>query len=99
MSVKKRSWEIMAAEKRASTHSKIPREWLLDKATLEKASAERNLTGPFIESCLTDAEKALTKLSATSLLSEIQHRTYSALEVTKAFCKRTAIAQQIVKIF
>ncbi|KAL9036398.1 MAG: hypothetical protein Q9214_006151 [Letrouitia sp. 1 TL-2023] len=95
MFVKKSSWEILAAEKRASTHSKIPREWLLDKATLEKASTERNLTGPFIESCLTDAEKALTKLSATSLLPQIRNGTYSALQVAQAFCKRTAIAQQI----
>ncbi|KAL9610017.1 MAG: hypothetical protein Q9167_005259 [Letrouitia subvulpina] len=95
MFVEKASWENSAAEKRASTHSKIPREWLLDKAALEKALAERNLTGPFIESWLTDEEKVLTKLSATSLLPQIRNGTYSALQVTQAFCKRTAIAQQM----
>ena len=90
------SWEAVAAAKRESTHSKIPREWLLDEAMLEKASKERNLTGDFIEQYLNDDEKVLTELPASSLLAKIREGTYSALQVAQAFCKRTAIAQQIV---
>ena len=89
-------WETKAADKRASTHAKIPKDWLLDKATLRKASAERDITGPFIEDCLSSDEKALTKLPASALLLKIGDGTYSAVEVTRAFCKRTAIAQQLV---
>ena len=96
MPVEKYSWEAAAAAKRASTRSKIPRDWLLDKSALEEASKERNITGPFIEKHLTSEEKALTQLSAPSLLSKIQDGTYNALQVTQAYCKRSAIAQQFV---
>ncbi|KAG8531472.1 uncharacterized protein KY384_003101 [Bacidia gigantensis] len=95
MRLGKSSWEATAAAKRANTHAKIPRDWLLEKSALEKASRERNLTGQFIEGHLSTDEILITNRPATSLVALIQAGKYSALEVTRAFCKRTAISQQI----
>ena len=95
----KASWEIKAEEKRASTHAKIPNEWLLDKATLDEAAKHRNLTGPFIEEYLTHAEISITNEPSLVLIKRIRDGELSALSVAKAYCHRTAIAEQIVRMF
>ena len=92
----KQPWEARAAAKRASIAAKIPSDWRLSERDLKKAEDRRNLTGSFIEQYLTDHERMITGLSAVSLLSKIRDKDLTALEVTSAFCKRTAIAQQMV---
>ena len=96
MLTKRAPWELKAAEKRAHLHAQIPKKWLLDQTELDKASKQRNITGPFIEQYLRESEIAITNLPATVLVSKLSTGELSAFQVTEAFCRRTAIAQQIV---
>ena len=96
MLTKRAPWQLKAAEKRARLHAQIPKEWLLDQSELDKASEQRDITGPFIEQYLTESEIAITNLAATILVSHLSNGKLSALQVAEAYCRRTAIAQQIV---
>ena len=80
----------------ADTKSKIPREWLLKQADLDKASDQRNLTGSFIESFLDDRELEIIRNDSVRLVEKIKCQQYTSFEVTQAYCKTAAIAQQIV---
>jgi amidase len=99
MLIKGKSWELMAAAKRSSTLAKIPKEWLLDPADLEKASRQRDLAGPFIEQYLSAEEIAIVRQDSVSIVTSIHKGEYSAVQVARAFCKVAAIAHQIVSSF
>lgn len=95
----KRSWETRAAEKRASTLAKIPREWRLSQTDLARASEQRDVTGPFIEEFLEPQEISIIRMDSVNLVDAIKTGKLSAVEVTKSFCKTAAIAHQIVSGF
>ena len=90
------TWHEKAEAKRAKTKSKIPEEWTLNKDDLAAAKKQRQLSGPFIESFLDSRELEITSNDSVPLLAKIRSGHYTALQVTKAFCKRAAIAHQIV---
>ena len=90
------TWQARAKAKAAEIYSKIPKEWRLDIADLEKASKERNLTGPFIESFLSDRELDIIRFSSLQLVEKLKFRGLTAVEVVRAYCKAAAIAHQIV---
>ena len=92
------SWRDKAAAKRASTYHKIPEHWRLDPSEIERASQQRNLTGSFIEKYLSTEEILITRKDTITILEALRTRTYSSLQVVEAFCKRAAIAHQIVSI-
>jgi amidase len=89
------SWQTIAASKRAHNAALIPTEWLLPSPP---SSELRNVIDvPRTCGILTDKEVEITeKYSVSGLVAEIAKGTYSAVEVTTAFCKRAAIAQQLV---
>ncbi|KAL9085591.1 MAG: hypothetical protein Q9159_004630 [Coniocarpon cinnabarinum] len=89
------SWKAKAAAKRASTYGKIPQQWRLDQAEIDKASRQRNITGPFIEQYLTTEEILITREHAVGITDAISNRQYTSVQVVGAFCKRAAIAHQI----
>jgi amidase len=91
-----RTWQDKAAGKRAEILSKIPQEWLIDDHVKREANDRRNLTGKFIEDLLSPSEREITALDSPEIVSSIREHRYSAEEVAKAFCKRAAIAQQLV---
>ena len=80
----------------AEMESKIPREWVLKQADLDKAAEQRNLTGPFIEQFLTEDEKGIVRNDSPCLIEKLKCQHYSAVEVAEAYCKTAAISQQIV---
>ena len=90
------SWKERAAAKRASTEAKIPREWLLSQEDLKEAFERRDLTGVFVEKFLNPEEISITRLGSVDILARVRNGEYSSVEVTRAFCRRTAVAQQIV---
>ena len=98
MIVQSPTWEQKAATKRADTQAKIPEEWILSTEELEKASKQRNLTGPFIEQYLSPEEIIITKNGATILCERLRKGNYRSVDVVRAFCKRAAVAQQIVGV-
>lgn len=89
------SWQTIAASKRARNAALIPTEWLLPSPP---SSEVRNVIDvPRTCGILTEKEVEITeKYSASGLVGEMAKGTYSAVEVTTAFCKRAAIAQQLV---
>jgi amidase len=96
MRVGEQPWQARAAEKRESTLAKIPSEWRLSSADLERASNQRDLTGSFIEQFLEHDEIAIINMDSIPIVEAIKSRKRSAFEVTMAFCKTAAIAHQIV---
>jgi amidase len=75
---------------------KIPQQWRLPDTTL--ATKPRNIT-PIFRTCgiLSARELEITEVEdCTALLSKIHSKDWSAVEAVTAFCKRAAIAQQLV---
>jgi len=64
MDAARQSWEAMAADKRARTLAKIPSRWRLGPADLERASKQRDLTGPLIEGFLDANEIAIINIDS-----------------------------------
>ena len=90
------SWKDRAAAKVAETLSKIPRDWRISEEDRDRAKRQKNLTGPFIESFLSEKETAIIRLDSLTLVENLASRSLTSLEVASAYCKTAAIAHQIV---
>ncbi|GAA5822234.1 hypothetical protein JCM3770_005859 [Rhodotorula araucariae] len=91
----KDNWRDEAAAKRARQAELIPASWRLSDEALAAAGDDvRDV--PRTCGILTERELEITELDE---VDELAHRiakgTYTAVEVTTAFCKRAAIAQQL----
>lgn len=94
----KSSWQEKAAAKRATAAAKIPVEWRLpaEFLTQDETGNANVLDIPAKCGILTPSETKITEIQdATTLRDRIASQELSALEVTTAFCKRAAIAQQL----
>lgn len=90
------SWEEVASRRRKEIYDAIPSEFLVPKQHLNSIHLVnlRETSG-----ILTARELSITSHSATHLLKLIHDETYTSVEVTKAFCKASAIAHQAVSCF
>ncbi|KAL3484516.1 amidase [Aspergillus germanicus] len=89
------SWQEKAAAKRSQCDAAIPLLWRLQPKQLHK-SQTNVLDVPRTCGILTDREIHITEdFDATDLIENLARGTFSSLEVTTAFCKRAAIAQQL----
>ena len=92
-------WRTLAASKRESLAAKIPTEWRLPNSILSQISQSSNicvLDIPKTCGILTERELDLTeRYDATALVEMMVKKETTSHEVTMAFCKRTAIAQQV----
>ncbi len=89
-------WQSKAAAKKAAILASIPEEWRLSPAQLKLAEGKRDITGPFIQQFLDDAEVTIISLDSVPIVEAIKSRKLSTVQVTRAFCKTAAIAHQIV---
>ncbi|KAH7370029.1 amidase [Rhexocercosporidium sp. MPI-PUGE-AT-0058] len=96
------NWETISRQKIAKRNSQIPTTWLISSELLPKDppikeyGTQNVVQLPRECGILTSAEIEITETtSVQSLLSMIASRKLSATDVTTAFCKRTAIAQQL----
>ncbi|KAL3467841.1 amidase signature domain-containing protein [Aspergillus heterothallicus] len=88
-------WEQIARDKRASRDNVIPQEWQLQPGQVP--DEQLNVLGVPAEcGILTTREFEITETDADILVQKLLSREYSSHEVTLAFCKRSAIAQQLV---
>lgn len=85
-------WQDVAKRRGKEIKSGIPQEYLLP----ETSFTQNCINLPEKSGLLSRRELELTNLTATELLKLIHDETYSAVEVTTAFCKRAAIAHQAV---
>ena len=84
-------------QKRAAQEAGIPATWHLSPDTLSNAPKDALTT---IRTCdiLTPQELAWTETSSLSeLLSHLAQRKVSSVQLTTAFCKRAAVAQQLTR--
>ncbi|KAF7560566.1 hypothetical protein G7046_g3586 [Stylonectria norvegica] len=88
-------WEKIAQTKRASREAAIPGEWRLKPGQV--LDSQLNVISVPAEcGILTTRELEITGTDAVVLVKKLISREYSSHEVTLAFCKRAAIAQQLV---
>jgi len=87
-------WKKIAAEKRDSVLALIPEEWRIPAPP--SAEEQRDVTGKFIQQYLDPKEIEITETEATTIVEKTSSGQWTAVEVTKAFCHRAAIAHQLV---
>lgn len=87
-------WQQISLRKQNTRQSLLPAEWLLKSP---RPSSQLNvLDTPRTSGILTPRELCITtNHDATSLAAAIRSHKYTCEEVTVAFCKRAAIAQQV----
>lgn len=91
-------WEQKVQVKRDQAASKIPAEWRLPSDILQQVASDKRSVIDIPRECglLTPEELHITEdYDATGLLAELSTGKIASVDVTQAFCKRAAIAQQL----
>ncbi|OJJ68039.1 hypothetical protein ASPBRDRAFT_185904 [Aspergillus brasiliensis CBS 101740] len=92
-------WRTLVAKKRKQLDAQIPSEWRLTEKFLAGIPANGHLIEADVvrgSGILSEKELRITEeYTATTLLAELSNGSLSSVEVTTAFCKRAAIAQQL----
>ncbi|KAB8289995.1 hypothetical protein EYC80_010322 [Monilinia laxa] len=85
------SWQTTASHRRQQINSSIPPEWLLEPHHLTSKHPV-----DLVKTCglLTEREIHIIYSTALELLEKMKSRKYTAVEVTRAFCKASAVAHQ-----
>lgn len=97
-------WKAAVKRKRQENVDRTPQEWLLSTEYIDSLNSGFNKSANLIEleavkrsGILTTKELEITEShTAIQLLEELRTARFSAVEVTIAFCKRAAIAQQLL---
>jgi amidase len=89
-------WEKVAAGKRAVLAESIPSEYRIPQDKIPPESQLDVTTWPKESGWFTTKELEITESTASHILKKIASKAWSAEDVTVAFCKRAAAAQQLV---
>jgi len=87
-------WEELAADKRDRLAKTIPGEWKLQSLPDTSSAFDYLKTS----GVLSPQELEITESSATDLVAELATGKRKSVDVTVAFCKRAAYAQQLVSL-
>lgn len=87
-------WKSTADKKRADILSLVPQKWRLE--TIPSPEEQRDVTGEYVHQYLTRKEIEITEADAVDIVAKTSSGTWTAVEVTEAFCHRAAIAHQLV---
>lgn len=94
------TWKVALAEKQAEVDATLPKEWRLPQSTIDESKANPTKGVMHIpRECglLTEKELDITENhDAVDLIQQMAERKLTSYDVTLAFCKRAAIAQQLV---
>ena len=93
------SWEKIAEAKRAALAEQIPPEYRVPKDQLPPESQLDVTTWPKESGWFSSKELEITDSSASQILRKVASKEWSSEEVTRAFCKRAAAAQQLVELY
>jgi amidase len=92
-----KDWQAIAEAKRASVAASLPTEWQIPTAHLPSNDITNVTSIPTTCGILTPREIEITdSLTAEGLVEKLSRGEYTAVEVTRAFCKRAVIAHQLV---
>ncbi|KAL1306190.1 hypothetical protein AAFC00_004292 [Neodothiora populina] len=86
-----KSWEEVAADKRARIAKSIPSVWKIDTSSL----SDNVMDVPEKCGLLSSEELAITNSTAVELVEKMATGKLKSVDVTTAFCKRAAVAQQV----
>ncbi|KAF2128097.1 amidase [Dothidotthia symphoricarpi CBS 119687] len=89
------NWEKIAASKRAALAEQIPTEYRVPKDLLPPDSQLDVTPWPKESNWFAPKELEITDSTASRILEQVASKTWSSEEVTRAFCKRAAAAQQL----
>lgn len=93
----KAEWETLAAAKRAARDGLIPKDTLLKNPPGADVLDVRDV--PRCSGILSAEELEITEpASVTALVEAIASKKYTSEQVVRAFCRRAAIAQQVVSV-
>lgn len=87
------TWEDIAADKRRRIDASIPDEWRID---VTKFPGDSVMHVPAASGILSPQELEITSSSAVDLASRLASGQLKSVDVTLAFCKRAALAHQLV---
>lgn len=87
-------WEELAKAKRDSIQALIPEEWRIKN--LLSREEQIDVTTGYIQSFLSQDEVEITETDAATIARQVAHRRWKAVNVTRAFCHRAALAHQLV---
>lgn len=94
-------WKALVAKKRAEVAKELPHEWRLSKDVLDSINSNANISVldvPAKCGLLTAKELEITeKHDAVDLIKKMSTKELTSSEVTLAFCKRAAVAHQVVR--
>lgn len=89
-------WQKLAEETKASIKAALPKEWLLPAPRPQ--DVEDVMSIPYECGILSDQELFLTDQDATTLAGMLAEGKLKSYDLTLAFCKRAAIAHQLVSL-
>ena len=87
------SWQDAAARKRESISSLIPTEWRVDNLPTVKEQVD---VTNYVKQYLSEEELGITESDANQIVEKTTSGTWTAEQVTRAFCHRAALAHQLV---
>ena len=86
------AWEKITADKKARIAATIPQEWRIKSLPTEDSV----MNFPKTSGIMSPEEIAITESSATDLVAQMAEEKLTSVAVTTAFCKRAALAHQLV---
>ncbi|CAG8947077.1 unnamed protein product [Penicillium salamii] len=89
------NWRDRGEAKRLSILNTIPEKWRIVDP-IPPATELRDVTGSYIQQFLTSREIEITETDAVDITAHTATGSWSAVEVTEAFCHRAALAHQLV---
>ncbi|KAL4864564.1 hypothetical protein BDV12DRAFT_10026 [Aspergillus spectabilis] len=89
------AWESIAAKKRRALKDSIPSEWVIPADLFPPENQLDVTTFPRESGFFTSRELEIMSTPAQTIISNLSSGAWTAEEVTKAFCKAAAAAQQL----
>ena len=88
-------WEEIAADKKERIEKSIPEEWRIKS----KDVGDSVMDYPSKSGLMSSEELAITDSTAVDLVARMAKGELKSVDVTRAFCKRAALALQLVIAF
>ncbi|GAB7346666.1 hypothetical protein MBLNU459_g1794t1 [Dothideomycetes sp. NU459] len=93
---KTKDWRTIAEAKRTALLASIPQEWIIPGEVLPSEDQLDVTSFPTQSGFFTERELEITSSKIPYLLEKIHSAAWTSEEVTRAFCKRAAVAQQLL---
>lgn len=87
------SWQDAAAKKREAISALIPKEWRIENLPSVKEQVD---VTDYVKQFLSKEELGITESDADQIVEKTTSGSWTAEEVTRAFCHRAALAHQLV---